>query len=228
MKTNGQSELFDASGLELEELDRKMLALNLRVAELHSMLKTENQERLIYQLDAISSSASQFRNFLTKSEHLARLNPKPTEEQSGKPQPLHHFQIYFDGGCSPNPGEKYGSYEVVFDDRSIQKAERIAFGYGTNNEAEFDALTAALRFVANYANETELRLNVCAMKIFTDSAIVRNRVGGRNKIHSKPAWKEASARMFEYASRILEFKPLFNSFTIEWRGREHNVERFGH
>ena len=53
-------------------------------------------------------------------------------------------EIYFDGGCLGNPGQKYGSFQVKLDGREIVKRSRVDFGFGTNNEAEFNALKLAL------------------------------------------------------------------------------------
>ncbi|MDE2102247.1 MAG: hypothetical protein KGL39_33685 [Patescibacteria group bacterium] len=228
MKPTAQTELFNDSALRKQEIASRLgnLRRSIELLEFCADKSTEDQA-VISACDAVMSTASRLR--LCFAPATKPCMPKAVESQP-KPaaSPLQSLQIYFDGGCSPNPGNKYGSYEVFLDGRSIQKAERISFGWGTNNEAEFEALTAALKFLANYANETELRLDVCGLKIFTDSTIVRNRVGGKNKIHNKLAWRESSTRMFELASRVLEFKPLFCSFTIEWLGRDNNVERFGH
>ena len=49
-------------------------------------------------------------------------------------------EIYFDGGCLGNPGQKYGSFQVLFDGKQIASRSRAEFGHGTNNEAEFNAL----------------------------------------------------------------------------------------
>jgi ribonuclease HI len=53
-------------------------------------------------------------------------------------------EIYFDGGCLGNPGQKYGSFQVKLDGKEIVKRSRVDFGFGTNNEAEFNALKLAL------------------------------------------------------------------------------------
>ena len=53
-------------------------------------------------------------------------------------------EIYFDGGCLGNPGQKYGSFQIKLDGKEIIKRSRVNFGFGTNNEAEFNALKLAL------------------------------------------------------------------------------------
>lgn len=136
--------------------------------------------------------------------------------------------IYFDGGCSPNPGNKYGSYEVLLDGYPICKAARIEFGHGTNNEAEFNALTAALKDLARWASVTGFDLSSVAAYIETDSMIVRNRLSGQNKVHKKSAWRHASERMFKLAQEAIEYGTMFESFKVSWKPRENNVQRFGH
>ncbi len=139
------------------------------------------------------------------------------------------IRIYFDGGCSPNPGNKYGSYEVLLEDYPILKKLRLEFGYGTNNEAEFNALRAALEDLRHWSVITGFDLSEASVIVTTDSTIVRNRLMGKNRIHKKQSWKGASERMFKLASDILlNYGGLFHSFTVEWKPREANVSRFGH
>jgi len=55
-------------------------------------------------------------------------------------------EIFFDGGCLGNPGQKYGSFQIKLDGKEILKRVRVDFGFGTNNEAEFNALKLAADF----------------------------------------------------------------------------------
>jgi len=138
------------------------------------------------------------------------------------------IRVYFDGGCSPNPGNKYGSYEVVLEDYPILKKLRLEFGHGTNNEAEFNALRAALEDLRHWSVITGFDLSDATVLVMTDSMIVKNRLMGKNRIHKKAAWRDASERMFNLANEVLGYSPLFHSFTVEWKPRETNVARFGH
>jgi len=138
------------------------------------------------------------------------------------------IRIYFDGGCSPNPGNKYGSYEVLLGGNPILLRSRMSFGHGTNNEAEFNALKAALEDLKRWSVITGFDLSDATAMVQTDSMIVKNRLTGKNRIHKKAAWKESSERMFNLAKEVLDYGKLFRSFTVQWRPRANNVERFGH
>lgn len=141
---------------------------------------------------------------------------------------MNTISIYFDGGCSPNPGNKYGSYQVEFDGQTVLGAHQIQLGYGTNNEAEFESLQLALSDVGEWLELNGFKHCTFSVRIETDSVIVRNRLIRKNRIHSKPAWKSASERMFNLAESCLVHLRKFASFAVEWKGRENNVARFGH
>jgi hypothetical protein len=69
------------------------------------------------------------------------------DEPRVKPQPVTTtgmVEIFFDGGCLGNPGQKYGSFQVLFDGKQVVGRNRVEFGHGTNNEAEFNSLKLAL------------------------------------------------------------------------------------
>jgi ribonuclease HI len=138
------------------------------------------------------------------------------------------IKIYFDGGCSPNPGNKYGSHEVLIEGGWRFKADREAFGHGTNNEAEFNALQSAINKISKAAAAGFIEpKNHCVM-IETDSVIVRNRLMGKNKIHKKLEWRTASERMFNLAEAALKTLREFSYFEVIWKRRDSNVARFGH
>src|SRR5579859_3540265 len=59
---------------------------------------------------------------------------------------MHVMRIYFDGGCKPNPGEGYGSYEI--DGQPLlyrYRNSRVQFGLMTSNLAEYHALLHAVK-----------------------------------------------------------------------------------
>ncbi len=138
------------------------------------------------------------------------------------------LQIYFDGGCSPNPGNKYGSYEIVVNGDTVIKEIRVQFGRGTNNEAEFNALQDALQSSVQYCHNTGLFMSDTHVEIETDSKIVWFRLTKRNSIHKKAAWQSASERMHALAEDVLTHRHLFKSFVVKWKKREANLVRFGH
>jgi ribonuclease HI len=148
--------------------------------------------------------------------------PKPAQQPgktSGK------AEIYFDGGCLGNPGQKYGSFQVKLDGKEILKRSRVNFGFGTNNEAEFNALKMALDEAAALFQKKAIELKSLSLVIETDSTIVRNRLVVKNVVFKK---YPSSQRMFALANECLEIMNRFGKFQVIWKGRANNVERFGH
>ena len=134
-------------------------------------------------------------------------------------------EIYFDGGCLGNPGKKYGSFQVKLDGQEILKRSRADFGFGTNNEAEFNALKLALDEAVVWFQAQVIELKSLSLVVETDSTIVRNRLVVKNVIFKK---YPSSERMFALASECLGVMNRFVTFDVIWKGRANNVERFGH
>ena len=134
-------------------------------------------------------------------------------------------EIFFDGGCLGNPGQKYGSFEVLFDGKQVAARSRVDFGHGTNNEAEFNSLKLALDEAVAWLGTNAVDLKMLSLAIETDSMIVRNRLVVKNVILKK---YPSSQRMFALASACLEVMNRFGKFNVVWKGRANNVERFGH
>ena len=136
------------------------------------------------------------------------------------------IETHSDGGCFPNPGTKYGSFEVLLDGVSVKKVLRQSLGHGTNNEAEWEIIIEALHWTLNALTEGGFSAIDYNIKMFTDSEIVRNRLMKKNKIFKK--YPESSKRMFDLANRVLGLLIKFKSFNVTWESREFNVARFGH
>jgi ribonuclease HI len=145
-----------------------------------------------------------------------------------KPPPVKttgKVEIFFDGGCLGNPGQKYGSFQVLFDGQPIANRTRVDFGHGTNNEAEFNSLKLALDETVAWFQTKNIDLKTLSLIVETDSTIVRNRLVVKNVIFKK---FPSSQRMFVLANECLEILNRFGLFDVVWKGRENNVERFGH
>jgi len=134
-------------------------------------------------------------------------------------------EVFFDGGCLGNPGQKYGSFQVLFDGKQIAARSRVDFGHGTNNEAEFNSLKLALDEVAGWFQSRAIDLQALSLVIETDSTIVRNRLVVKNVIFKK---YPSSQRMFALANECLEIMKRFGKSDVVWKARANNVERFGH
>jgi ribonuclease HI len=150
------------------------------------------------------------------------------DEPRVKPQPVTTtgmVEVFFDGGCLGNPGQKYGSFQVLFDGKQVVGRNRVEFGHGTNNEAEFNSLKLALDEAVAWLAANGIDLNTLSLAIETDSMIVRNRLVKKNVIFKK---YPSSQRMFALATECLGIMNRFGKFDVVWKGRENNVERFGH
>jgi len=134
-------------------------------------------------------------------------------------------EIYFDGGCLSNPGQKYGSFQIKLDGKEILNRSWVDFGFGTNNEAEFNALKLALDEAVGWFRKQAIELKLLSMAIESDLTIVRNRLVVKNVIFKK---YPSSQRMFALANECLGIMNQFGKFVVIWKGRANNVERFGH
>ena len=135
------------------------------------------------------------------------------------------IEIHFDGGCRrTNPGNKYGSYEVLLDGTTVKTLYEMPLGWGTNNEAEFEILIVALEWSVLNLRDYGFDPGTYRLELFTDSTIVRNRLNGRNRTRKT----EPQQRMFTRTQACLEFMAQFESVHVSWNPRERNVERFGH
>jgi ribonuclease HI len=147
-----------------------------------------------------------------------KVEPPPVKT-SGK------VEIFFDGGCLSNPGQKYGSLQVLLDGKQIAGRNRINFGHGTNNEAEFNSLKLALDEAVGWFQSKAIDLKTLSLVVETDSTIVKNRLVVKNVIFKK---YPSSQRMFALANECLDIMIQFGKFDVVWKGRATNVERFGH
>ena len=138
------------------------------------------------------------------------------------------IRIYFDGGCLGNPGQKYGSFQILNGDRELFYRSRVPLGFGTNNAAEFESLQLALTTLIQDMVECGANPKKYSLYVETDSKIVWYRLTKKNKIHKKPAWRESSERMYHHACACLSDMAKFKKFEVVWKRRDANLARFGH
>lgn len=136
--------------------------------------------------------------------------------------------IHFDGGCSPNPGQKYGSFSILFDDVFCLELKRFELGYGTNNEAEFEALLKALETLREASIKAGVPMREIDVTIFTDSRIVYNWLQRKQEFDPAQFKEERRRAMAQRASACLVTLNLAGRFQAEWNSRTVNVEKFGH
>lgn len=132
-----------------------------------------------------------------------------------------------DGGCSPNPGPMYGSYEFDIDGFTGRES-RFKLGEGTNNVAEWQSLLRGLTAMEKAYALAGVNQKTVAITVKTDSMIVRNRLMGQNKVSRKQEWRDRSQVMHALACQCLEKLFRFGAYEVLWEGRATNVAVFGH
>lgn len=138
----------------------------------------------------------------------------------------HKVIVQFDGGCIPNPGNKYGSYKLDFGNFEVIKT-RFELGPGTCNEAEFDSLILALHELRRCVRKAKVDTKSIDVLVLTDSTIVRNRLQNW-QMNEKPSKNPRITAMSELGAQAVLLLRFFGSFTAEWHSRENNVAAFGH
>jgi ribonuclease HI len=141
------------------------------------------------------------------------------------------FKIHCDGGARPtNPGNGYGSYEVVSQFslegglKYKRRGERIEFGFMSNNEAEYAALLHGLKALIEDLNTEPLSKVVCAkgitLSIYSDSLLMVQQLTGN--------FKTKKANIVEIQKQVRERLREFGHWRICWNDRNVNVAKFGH
>ena len=119
-----------------------------------------------------------------------------------------HLILYVDGACSGNPGP-CGSAAIIKDaDGTVLLEKARAFGPGTNNEAEYQAVILGL--------ETAATLKPARLTIRSDSELMVRQLAGQYRIKAanlKPLYNE-----------VLRLLRPFPSVEIEHIPRTQNTE----
>lgn len=138
------------------------------------------------------------------------------------------IKILFDGGCAPtNPGNKYGSFEVKHLGRTVLRKERFPLGWGTNNEAEFEALETCLKAILSDMEPGGIDPKRHSLEIFTDSMIVQHRMSAAQQDPDRFRDNRTQVMVLR-ANQCLSLCKQFGLFSVQWHGRENNVAAFGH
>lgn len=125
------------------------------------------------------------------------------------------YTIWFDGGCKPNPGQGYGSWQIRDSDEAlIQHRQAEQYGYMTNNIAEYMALIKALEWLIAYGP------NNSTLQVRSDSQLVCNQVVG--------AWRVKNPKLKPCVDRVRDLLSEFQNYEMDWNPRTENVARFGH
>ena len=115
-------------------------------------------------------------------------------------------ELYFDGACEPNPGT--GSIGIVLMEggEAVATGSTLLNGKVTSNVAEYAALWFGLRAVLERGWEH--------IHIYGDSTLVVHQVNGK--------WKARTPHIIANRNKVLWLLESFQSWTLEWKGREFN------
>ena len=131
------------------------------------------------------------------------------------------YVIVFDGGSRGNPGPGVGSYALTR--RQDDKSNLVRLDFGrvmTNNEAEYEALTAALQGLIERIEAAGRSAGDFAVEVRGDSALVVNQVKG--------TWKAKDDRMRLLRNQARELLRRFKGHRLVLQGREESVRVLGH
>ena len=146
---------------------------------------------------------------------------------------MKQFTMHFDGGARPkNPGNGYGSYEIQSVKPILLKtnacycrrAERLEFGFMSNNQAEYHAMISGLKALRHDASHGWLSEFVLIgginLTCFSDSKLLVEQMCGR--------WKAKVLHIQELRDEARALLKGFAHWNIRWNSRTVNVEKFGH
>lgn len=121
-----------------------------------------------------------------------------------------------DGGACPNPGQTYGSFSVRGDSGYRLDGQRIPFGWGSNNEAEYKSLIAGLKAVlSDWPMPATTHIS-----IRSDSRLVIEQVKG--------SWKVKKSHLRVLRDEAGTLLGQFGSHDLAWHERANSVGIFGH
>ncbi|MGQ9710183.1 MAG: reverse transcriptase-like protein [Anaerolineae bacterium] len=130
------------------------------------------------------------------------------------------IRILFDGGSRGNPGPGYGSYQIRFPDGRQETVHRDFGQQMTGNEAEYQALLAALEDLLGRLQRDHLDPRAFAVDIQGDSALVIYQVRGD--------WKARHPRLQALRERVRELLETFGDHRLERVPRGTALQHLGH
>lgn len=131
-----------------------------------------------------------------------------------------NYIIIFDGGSRGNPGDAYGSFRIQKGDSALQAPERLSFGGGTNNEAEYMALIAAIQECRSQILKEQSSPAEVTLEIRGDSSLVLNQLQGN--------YKAKDNRMLKYRDKTLGLLDDFKQVKFIQQARAKSVRLLGH
>jgi ribonuclease HI len=127
------------------------------------------------------------------------------------------YTVVFDGGSLGNPGQGYGSYEIVGPEGTVA-ARQVQFGNDmTNNQAEFRAVIAALEDLLEHVGP---RADVLSLAVRGDSQLVIRGLTGE--------WRVKHPGLQPLHQRAADLLRRFGNVELAWHPRRESVRTFGH
>jgi ribonuclease HI len=130
------------------------------------------------------------------------------------------YHLVFDGGSRGNPGPSYGSYRLGLSRERLEPPRRLEFGRGTNNEAEYLTLIAALRELHDRLQQDGEDPSRSRAVVYGDSQLVLSQLEGE--------WKAKNPRMRRLRDEALELLSPFGGVRLVHQPRWRSVRMLGH
>lgn len=130
------------------------------------------------------------------------------------------YRLVFDGGSRGNPGAAYGSFRISDPSGRVGRPVRLTFGRGTNNEAEYKTLIAALQALQHSLTEIGLDPKEVCLEVRGDSRLVIQQLRGE--------WKAKDSRMRVLRNRAARLLEAFGEVRLEHQPRAASVAALGH
>jgi ribonuclease HI len=128
--------------------------------------------------------------------------------------------LTFDGGSLGNPGQAYGSFRLSPARGKNLPPTRLNFGYGTNNQAEYQALIAGLEGLLTWARSGKLDPLSVAVELRGDSQLVLNQLSGE--------WRVKNPELRRLHSRAQGLIDQFGQVEFIHQPRAATVRMLGH
>lgn len=135
-----------------------------------------------------------------------------------RPRP---WRIVFDGGSLGNPGRAYGSFRIAPPEPGSNPViGRREFGLGTNNEAEYWTLIAALQEALRLVESQKLVPEQLDLEVRGDSRLVLEQLRG--------SWRARDPRMRDLRDLAGAMLDRFRTARLVHQPRARSVRALGH
>ena len=134
--------------------------------------------------------------------------------------PRAEYVLVFDGGSQGNPGPSYGSFRIGRKGGHLGNPERLTFGKGTNNEAEYATLIEGVKGVLAELKANKTSPSNVHLEIRGDSQLVIHQLDG--------SWKAKDARMRQFRDEARVLLDAFGDVRYSYQPRSRTVRLLGH